>query len=53
MPVKVEKRGNVKSRPFAIVEKATGHIVGRSKTRKDAEVSARVRNQAYARKHKH
>ena len=50
MPVRVQKRSNVKSRPWAIVEKSTGHIQGRSKTKRDAEASARVRNQAHAQK---
>lgn len=47
MPVHVEERGG--SRPYKIVEKS-GKVVGSSKTRKDAEISAWKRNKAYKRK---
>lgn len=45
MPVKVEKRTGAK--PYKIVEKATGKVVGSSTTKADAEASARARNAAY------
>ena len=48
MPVTV-RLGNG-SRPYKIVEKS-GKVVGSSKTRKDAEISAWKRNQAYKKKH--
>jgi len=44
MPVKV-KRGSGK-RPWKIVEKSTGKIVGSSTTKANAEASARARNAA-------
>lgn len=50
MPVTVRRRGNVKSRPWAIVETATGRIKGRSRTRRDAEASARIRNRVHGEK---
>jgi len=43
MPVKVIK--GTGSRPFKIVERS-GRVVGSSKTREDAEASARARNAA-------
>ena len=49
MPVKVEKRGSG-SKPYKIIEKATGKVVGSSETKKDAEASARARNYAHAKK---
>ena len=47
MPVHVERREG--SRPYKIVA-ASGKIVGSSKTLTDAEASARVRNEAHAKK---
>jgi len=41
MPVHVEKRSG--ARPWKIVE-PSGKVVGSSKTKKDAEASARIRN---------
>lgn len=46
MPVIVQKRGS----KYVIVEKETGKVKGTSANRKDAEASARIRNEAYARK---
>lgn len=43
MPVHVEKRG----KKYVIVETATGKIKGHSDNRKNAEISAWKRNQAY------
>ena len=45
MPVKVEKRSG--ARPFKIVEKATGKVVGSSETRAKAQASANARNAAH------
>jgi hypothetical protein len=42
MPVHVEKRGD----EYLIIENATGAIKGRSKSRRDAEISASIRNRA-------
>lgn len=42
MPVRVEKRGS----SYVIVEIATGKVVGHSKSRRDAEISASIRNRA-------
>jgi hypothetical protein len=50
--VTVQKRSNVKSKPWAIVEASTGHIKGRSTTKTAAEASARIRNRAIQRKRK-
>ena len=44
MPVTVQKRGGKK--PYKIVEKATGKVVGSSETKHKAEASARARNAA-------
>jgi len=44
MPVKVEKRTG--KRPYKIVEKATGKVVGSSTTRANAQRSANARNAA-------
>jgi len=44
MPVKVEKRTG--SRPYKIVEKDTGKVVGSSATRANAQRSANARNAA-------
>jgi len=44
MPVTVRK--GTGSRPYKVVEKATGKTVGTSKTKADAEASARARNAA-------
>ena len=45
MPVHVEKRGGG-SRPYKIVEDATGKVKGSSTTRENAEQSANARNAA-------
>ena len=50
MPVKVVK-GN-KTCPWKIVEISTNRVVGCSKTKKNAEASARARNAAWAEKQK-
>ena len=50
MPVVVRKQGG--QRPYKIVEKATGRVVGSSKTREDAVKAARARNAAHAKKGK-
>lgn len=42
MPVHVESRGG----KFVIVENSSGRVVGHSKSRKDAEISASIRNRA-------
>ena len=42
MPVKVEHRGGKK--PFKIVEKSTGKVVGSSTTKTKAQSSANARN---------
>jgi hypothetical protein len=39
MPYKIEKRRN----KWAIIDKATGKVIGKSDTREDAEGSARAR----------
>lgn len=44
MPVTVVRRPVKSGRNFAIVEKSTGKVKGRSKTRRAAEASARARN---------
>jgi hypothetical protein len=44
MPVRVEKRQGRK--PYKIVEISTGKVVGESWTKRDAEISARIRNEA-------
>lgn len=41
MPYKIVKRSG--ARPFKIIKKTTGEVVGTSKTRKDAEASIRAR----------
>jgi hypothetical protein len=43
MPHTVHKRGG--SRPFKIVNKETGRIVGSSRSRAKATMSARIRDQ--------
>lgn len=48
MPVKVEKRGG--KRPYKIVEKSTGRVVGSSVNRRNAEISASKRNKATRKK---
>lgn len=48
MPVHVEKRKG--KRPYKIVENSTGHVKGSSTTKKDAEISASRRNQAWRKK---
>jgi hypothetical protein len=47
MPVYVEKRGGG-PKPFKIIEKESGKVVGSSETRPKAEASARARNKAYS-----
>lgn len=41
MPVKVVKRGE---NDYVIVEISSGRVVGHSKSRRDAEISASIRN---------
>lgn len=48
MPVKVVRRGG--ARPWKIIEVSTGKVKGSSKTKRDAEASARARNTAIRRK---
>jgi len=48
MPVVVRKRSG--TRPYKIVEKATGRVVGSSITKTKAKASARARNVAHRRK---
>ena len=48
MPVKVVKRTG--SRPWKIVEIATGRVVGTSISKAKAEAAARARNAAHAKK---
>lgn len=51
MPVRVrKKRRSEKGKAFKIVEASTGKVKGQSATKRDAEASARVRNQATSRK---
>ena len=45
MPVKVEKRAG--ARPWKIVEKETGKVVGSSETKAKAQASANARNAAH------
>jgi len=42
MPYKVEKRGN-SERPYKIINKETGRVVGSSTTREKAQASIRAR----------
>lgn len=47
MPVKVrKKRASEKGKAYKIVEASTGKVKGQSATKRDADSSARVRNQA-------
>jgi hypothetical protein len=46
MPVSVRHIPVKSGRDWAIVEKSTGHVKGRSETKANAEASARVRNVA-------
>jgi len=48
MPVTVRKKGA----QFQIVEKATGRVVGHSDSRRQAEISASIRNRAHREKQK-
>ena len=49
MPVKVKKTtGN--SKPYKIVKRTTGEVVGASSSKKKADASARVTNRAYGKK---
>ncbi len=50
MPVHVEHREG--SRPWKIIETATGKIKGSSTSKRNAEISASRRNQAHQKKHK-
>lgn len=43
MPVRVVKRGT----RYAIVETATGEVKGTSASKRDAQASARIRNEAH------
>jgi len=44
MPVHVEKRSG--KRPYKIIEDSTGKVKGSSTTRQDAEIAARIINEA-------
>lgn len=47
MPVRVRRRfGSESGKAFKIVEVGSGAVKGQSDTRRDAEASARIRNQA-------
>ena len=48
MPVKVRKGSGPK--PYKIVKRTTGKVVGSTSSRKKADASARVTNRAYGRK---
>ena len=48
MPVKVRKGTGAK--PFKIVKRTTGEVVGSSSSKKKADASARVTNRAYGKK---
>ena len=48
MPVKVRKGTGAK--PYKIVKRTTGEVVGASSSKKKADASARVTNRAYGRK---
>lgn len=51
MPVKVRsKNAGEKGKSFKIVEISTGKVVGESDTKKDAEISASMRNSAIKKK---
>lgn len=51
MPVKVrKKRKNETGKPWKLYEIETGKVVGESDTKKDALISAGIRNKAYAKK---
>ena len=48
MPVKVRKGAG--SKPYKIVKKTTGKVVGSAASKKKADASAKVTNRAYGRK---
>ena len=48
MPVKVRKGTGAK--PYKIVKRTTGEVVGSSSSKKKAAASARVTNRAYGKK---
>ena len=48
MPVKVRKGTGAK--PYKIVKRTTGEVVGASSSKKKADASARVTNRAYGKK---
>jgi len=48
MPVSVRKGSG--NKPWKIVEKSTGKVVGTSTSKANAEASARARNAAWAKK---
>lgn len=50
MPTHVEHRPIKGKKDYAIVENSTGHIKGRSETRKKAEISSSKRNSAHKRR---
>lgn len=53
MPVKVRaKNVGEKGKLFKIIEVSTGKVVGESDTKKDAEISASMRNSAIKKKKK-
>jgi hypothetical protein len=53
MPVRVRaKHAGEKGKPFKIIEVSTGKVVGESDTKKDAEISASIKNTAIKKKSK-
>ena len=48
MPVRVKKTTGAK--PYKIVKRTTGKVVGSTASKKKADASARVTNRAYGRK---
>lgn len=50
MPVHVEHRPQKDGRDWAIIEDSTGHVKGRSYSKKNAEISASKRNSAWGKK---
>jgi len=47
MPYVVRRQGSSKSKPYAIVNKRTGRVVGRSRTKAHAQASASIRNRSH------
>jgi len=52
MPVTVRKKRKGESgKPWKIIEKSTGKVVGQSDTKQKANISASYRNKAYKKSH--